>query len=156
MQKLPLNFIRTQHGGHSCPTANGIKLISLIVLIIFAALSIFGFAGMLDSADMAHAPNTCLASLAQSGACPPEGNTAASGLFHTSAFKVFSNVLLSGAIMLIGLVFLFFVFARETLQTAAGRRRSVTENIRFLFSRFHALFRLRYALALFELSPGSL
>ncbi len=131
------------------------KSVSLIILTGFIALSLFGFVGMLQSSDMAHASNTCLASLAQNGACPPQENTVASALFHTNAFKVFSTTLLSLIVMLVSLAFLFAGFAERILRKILLGIRTLTQRIDDAISRYLALQKLTLALARFEHSPTS-
>lgn len=127
----------------------------MLILIGFLSLSLFGFLGMLASSEMAHAPATCLASLAQNGACPPEGNTVASALFHTSAFKVFSTTLLSLTFALLSLALLFAGFVRGILREALLGTHAFIRNIDELLSRYLALRKLKLALARFEHSPTS-
>jgi len=130
------------------------KFLACVLLIGFFSLSIFGFVGMLESSDMSHAQNTCLASLAQNGACPPPENTVASALFHTDAFKVFSTFLLSSAAVLLSFALLCVGFAmslvlfQDGLQTLAGR-------IEHIILRYLALRKLRPALVRLEHSPTS-
>lgn len=129
------------------------KYLSGIILTAFTALALFGFAGMLSSYDMEHAANTCLASLAQNGACPPEENTVASAIFHTGAFKVFSTMTLSLGVLLLALAFLS---ASATFWARAIQDDGMTlaERISFVISRYLGIARLRTALARFELSPS--
>lgn len=127
----------------------------MLILVGFLSLSIFGFLGMLTSSEMSHAPITCLASLAQNGACPPEGNTLASALFHTNAFKVFSTTLLSLTFALMSLALLFAGFVQRLLQKALLGTRALTRNIDEPISRYLALQKLRLALVRLEHSPTS-
>lgn len=127
----------------------------MLILVGFLSLSLFGFLGMIASSEMTHAPTTCLASLAQNGACPPEGNTVASALFHTNAFKVFSTTLLSVTLALISLAFLFAGFAGRLLQKLQLGACAFTRNIDELLSQYLALRKLKLALARFEHSPTS-
>lgn len=131
------------------------KMLSLVILTGFLSLSLFGFLGMIASSEMAHAPTTCLASLAQNGACPPEGNTLASAFFHASAFKVFSTTLLSVTIALLSLAFLFAGFVQKLLQQMQVGARAFTRYIDELLSQYLALRKLKLALARFEHSPTS-
>ena len=130
------------------------KTISLIILSGFLALSLFGFLGMLELTDMAHAPNTCLASLAQRGACPPPEHTVESALFHTSAFKVFSTTMLSGAVLLLACA-LFTGLVTPLSAVALLGLRTVAETLREVVLRYQALRRFRFALARLEHSPTS-
>lgn len=128
------------------------KSISLVILFGFLALSLFGFLGMLESPDMAHAPNACLASLAQNGACPPPEHTVASALFHTSAFKVFSTTVLSGA-MLFLVVALFAGFVTPFPAAISAGPRTAAERLGEIVSRYQAARRMRLALVRLEHSP---
>lgn len=132
------------------------KIISLIILTGFMSLSLFGFLGMLESSNIAHASNTCLASLAQNGACPPPGHTFASALFHTSAFKVFSTTLLSLAVALFYLALLFAGFIKPLLKSISLGTPTLARKIEEAVSQYLALQRLRLALARLEHSPTSL
>lgn len=132
------------------------KTVSLIILTGFLSLSLFGFLGMLESSEMAHAPNTCLASLAQNGACPPPGHTVASALFHTSAFKVFSTTLLSLAAALLSLALLFSGFIKPLLKSISLSTHTSARRIEEVISRYLALQKLRLALVRLEHSPTHL
>ena len=130
------------------------KSISGIILLGFISLSLFGFLGMLGSSNMAHGPKTCIASLAQNGDCPPEQGMALA-LFHINALKVFSTIVLSGLAFFFVFAFLSLTFV-SALRLVPRTKRAVltiSDIIRSLFSEFLALLRLRYALALHELSP---
>lgn len=129
------------------------KTLSLVILLGFIALSLFGFLGMLESSEMAHAPNTCLASLAQNGACPPPGHTVASALFHTNAFKVFSTALLSLAVVLLSLALLFTGFMQSLLKSVSLGTHSFARRIEESISQYLALQKLRLALVRLEHSP---
>ena len=131
------------------------KFLVHIVFIGFVSLSLFGFLGMLTSSEMAHAPTTCLASLAQNGVCPPEGNTLASALFHTSAFKVFSTTLLSTMAMLMALAFICVGFALSLRVKALAGGNALVRRIDGAIARYLALRKLRLALVRFEHSPTS-
>ena len=132
------------------------KQISFIILFGFISLSLFGFVGMLESSEMTHAPNTCLASLAQNGTCPPPENTVASALFHANAYKVFSTTLLSVAAVLMAFVFLYAGFAFSLRAIIQKGSRTLIQRIDDAISRYLALQKLRLALARFEHSPTSL
>lgn len=129
------------------------KSLTFLVLTVFIFLSLFGFAGMLSASDM-QVPGTCLASLAQNGACPPSGEFGLA-LFHTGAFKVFSTTLVS-VVSLAGLVLLcvYFLVSSSALFMCIRAVRTLSETVRLVISRYTALARLRSTLARFELSPS--
>jgi hypothetical protein len=133
------------------------KFLVYLLLIGFISLSVFGFVGMLQSYDdMAHAPSTCLASLAQNGACPPPENTIASALFHTNAFKVFSTTLLSAVFALAALAFLYGVSVVSLQAMLSKNEWTLFGKVEQIISRYLALKKLRLALVRFEHSPTSL
>src|SRR3989338_7862409 len=132
------------------------KTLSLVILAGFIALSLFGFLGMLESSDMSHTPNKCLASLAQNGACPPSENTVASALFHTNAYKVFSTPLLSAMAVLMAFAFICAGFGFSLHAMIHGGGNALIRRIDGTISRYLALQKLKLALVRFEHSPTSL
>ena len=120
------------------------RLLSLVILIGFISLSVFGVLGMLNSGMQEG--NPCLASLAQNGACPPPEHTFASASFHANALKVFSTAFLSLAI---SLAILFTGFFTLLLQETRSVVNTFTRNIREAVSEFLALQKLQPALARF-------
>ncbi len=129
------------------------KLLSRAILIIFISLSVFGVLGMMG--DTMHEGNTCLASLAQNGACPPPDHTVASALFHTSALKVFSTTLLSLALTLLSLALLFAGFLEELLRKIHVGTQTLALRTHEALSRYRTLHTLRLSLVLLEHSPTS-
>lgn len=132
------------------------KSISMFILVGFVALSVFGFAGMLSSAEMAHPDNTCLASLAQNGACPPPQFSFASALFHTNAFKVFSTSLISGLIAFISVALIASGFVAALVASLERGIATVAERLNQLVSRYSGLHELKLALVRFERSPSDI
>ena len=130
------------------------KLLSTIILCGFISLSVFGFIGMLQSSDTAHAQNTCLASLAQNGACPPQEKTIASAIFHTNAFKVFSTTIAIASAIL-SLVFIFAGLITPLLQDSRLAAQTRFGRIQDRISRYLALYKLKSSLVRFEHSPTS-
>jgi hypothetical protein len=126
------------------------KSLTVLILIGFVSLAVFGFAGMLESA---HASEYCIASLAQNGACPPQEHTVASALFHTNALKVFSTTLVTG-LALAALMFFARIAASFILQLP-HRVRTTAEKIGESIAGYRALRKLRFALARLEHSPTS-
>src|SRR3989344_2404736 len=110
------------------------KCISLCVLTVFLTLSLLVFTAML-SEDM---QGSCIASLAQNGACPPDSSFELA-LFHTNALKVFSTTLIS-VVLLAGFLLLFLFYIGST-QTIFFRTRPATfsETVRSIASRSGAL-----------------
>ena len=131
------------------------RFISLVILIVFISLSVFGFFGVLDTLNMEHAPNTCLASLAQNGACPPPAHTLASVFFHTNALKVFGTAFLSLALGLFSIALLFAGFFTAFSQMIRSCAQTISERINETLSQDLALRRMRLALVLLEHSPTS-
>lgn len=129
------------------------KPLSSLLLISFLSLALFGFLGMSDTYSMAHAPNQCLASLAQNGACPPEENTVASAVFHTNALKVFTTTLLTVSLVLLAAAVLFLAFVKPAFAVLERGAETATERLQYLVSHYLGIRRLRLALVRLETSP---
>src|SRR3989344_3984894 len=131
----------------------GMKVFAPIVLIGFISMSLFGFIGMLDAAEMTHTPSRCIASLAQNGACPPPKDTLDSAIFHTNAMKAFTTTVLSAVFALVALVALFCISLTLLWPRIRAGRTTLCETVRSLTAHAGALFSLRLALVRFEHSP---
>ena len=129
------------------------RCLSVIILVGFVSLSVFGVFGMLENGMQEG--TTCLASLAQNGACPPPEHTFASAVFHANALKVFSTALLSVVLSLASLTLLctgfLSLFFQKTLRVGDTLARRVYE----IVSEFSAVQKVRPALARLEHSPTS-
>lgn len=132
------------------------KTLSTVILIGFVSLSLFGFIGMLDAAEMSHAPSQCIASLAQNGACPPPKDTVDSAIFHTNAMKAFTTTVLSSVFALAALTCLFYISLSLLFPRIRDGVSTLTEIVRSLSAHICALTSLRLALVRFEHSPTSL
>lgn len=130
------------------------RFLSPVILVGFISLSVFGVLGMLDTGMQEG--NTCLASLAQNGACPPPEHTFASASFHAGALKVFSTALLSIVISLASLAILSAGFFSAPFQQILGGADTLGRRVSETVSEFLAVQKIRLALVRFEHSPTSL
>lgn len=73
------------------------RTISLVLLVGFVSIAVFGFAGMISDGDHAH--KNCLAATARAVDCPVQSDKLLSLWFHLDAFKQFSRATFVGLIL---------------------------------------------------------
>lgn len=115
------------------------KAVSILILLSFLGMAVFGFFGMTGAVH----PDDCFISLIQKSLCLSQG------VFEgADAYAAFGNVIFSG-IVLLSIVFLCLLFVRSPVP-AWSRCEEARGNENRLF-----VYPLREFLALFVRSPGA-
>jgi len=83
------------------------QISAILILLGYAGLAVFGVFAMSQSWHMVR--GGCIATVANSAACPPESNPLAFFSFHLDAFKKFSTATLAS--FAIGFLAIFFGLA---------------------------------------------
>jgi len=80
---------------------------SMILILSFISLAVFGFFGM---GEMNNNHVSCIAAEIQNGKCPVTNTLFSFAGYHLDAFKVFSNAVFNGGVLLL-LIFAFLIFS---------------------------------------------
>ena len=118
------------------------KLISIIILLGFFGIAIFGYLGMINGILLAY--EECVPSLLNNTVCPAGHNTIAHSVMRLNIYKSFSEsiilatILSSLLLLLFGAIYVLKIFYIMThISIVRGRLYALRQLIFFNFFRIH-------------------